>query len=230
MPEERQQPNETMTGRQQPRPGDIAVSAADRAIVHGAPLGAVEVDFALPTEADLSNVVLFTRARRPDGEGAPLVPMHGDARPAPMSPERKRRLQLIAFAVFSLAVHAALYVVLMQEPRALASVGIETINVEIVLGANTPAGLAAAQGENHEQAPAQEQQTPRPEQQQAETAMAAPASPQGESSETAAAVVAPSEQATEPEQPAAARQPAPPKPKQTDRAPAGAQARGSAQQ
>ncbi len=194
-----------MTGRQQPRAADIAVSAADRAVFHGA----AEATPTLPAAADLSNVVLFTRARRPDGEGVPSVAVNDNARPAPVSPDRKRRARLIAFAVCSLAVHAALYLALMQEPRPLASVGIEAINVEIVLGADAPAGLTADHGENHMQAPAHEQQM----QQQPAAEKTASQVPPQEQPEVTASVTPVPEQPKEPEQPVAER--AAPKPKQT---------------
>lgn len=195
-----------MTGTQQPRAEDIAVSAADRAIVQGA----AEASPSLPAAADLSNVVLFTRARRPDGEGVPLGAVNDNARPAPPSPDRIARARLIAFAACSLAAHVALYAALMQEPKALASVGIEAINVEIVLGANTPAGLTADQGENHMQAPAQEQQA---EQQPTEEKTATQLPPQEQPAETASVTPVP-EQPKEPQQPVAERS-VQPQPKQT---------------
>jgi protein TonB len=199
-----------MTGKHQPR-GDSAVSSADQGKIvslHGAAVGMRAVESsALPAAADLSNVVPFARVRRLDVEReTPPLLIDDAARPAPLSPYRKARARLLAFAAFSLAVHVALYLALMQEPKPLASVGIEAINVEIVLGANTPAGLTTDQGENHEQAPAQEQQT---EQQQADEKTAVEV-PQQQPEATAS--VSP-EQPKEPEQPVAER--AAPKPKQT---------------
>ncbi len=210
-----------MTGRQQPRPGDIAVSAADRAKIinlHGAAVGmrAAESSPTLLARADLSNVVPFARVRRPDTEReTPALEIDDAARPAPPSPHRKARARLIAFAACSLAAHVALSLALVQEPKALASVGIETINVEIVLGANTLAGLTADQGENHVQAPAHVQQT---QEQPAEEKTASQVPPQEQPAATASAIPAP-EQPKQPEQPVA-ELPAPPKPKQTvERAP-----------
>jgi TonB family protein len=200
----------TMTAKQQPR-GNSAVSPLDQGKIvslHGAGVEArvVVESSALSDAADLSNVVPFARVRRAELEReTPPLLIDDAARPAPLFPRRKARARLLAFAAFSLAVHVALYLALMQEPKPLASVGIEAINVEIVLGANTPAGLATDQGENHVQAPAQEQQT---EQQQADekTAVEVPQQPD------ATASVSP-EQPKEPEQPVAER--AAPKPKQT---------------
>jgi protein TonB len=201
-----------MTGKQQPR-GNSAVSSADQGKIvslHGAAVEARAVEsFALSDTADLSNVVPFARVRRPELEReTPPLLIDDAARPAPLSPHRKARVRLLAFVAFSLAVHVALYMALMQEPKPLASVGIEAINVEIVLGANTPAGLTTDQGENHVQAPAQEQQT---EQQQAEekTAVEVPK----QQPEATASVAPVTEQPKEPEQPVAER--AAPKPKQT---------------
>jgi protein TonB len=205
-----------MTGKQQPR-GNSAVSSADQGKIvslHGAAVEARAVEsFALSNAADLSNVVPFARVRRADAEReTPPLLIDDAARPAPLSPHRKARVRLLAFAAFSLAAHVALYLALMQEPKPLASVGIEAINVEIVLGANTPAGLTTDQGENHVQAPIQQQI----DQQQAEekTAVEAPQ----QQPEATASVAPVTEQPKEPEQPVAER--GAPKPKQTvERAP-----------
>jgi protein TonB len=202
-----------MTAKQQPRPGDSAVSPADQGKIvslRGAAMEARAVESsALSDAADLSNVVSFARVRRPELEReTPPLLIDDAARPAPLFPHRKARARLLAFAAFSLAAHVALYLALMQEPKPLASVGIEAINVEIVLGANTPAGLATDQGENHVQAPAQQPI----EQQQAEEKTAVEV-PQQQQPEATASVAPVTEQPKEPEQPVAER--AAPKPKQT---------------
>jgi protein TonB len=200
-----------MTGKQQPR-GNSAVTPADQEKIvrlHGAAMEMRAVESsALSDAADLSNVVPFARVRRAELEReTPPLLIDDAARPAPLFPRRKARARLLAFAAFSLAVHVALYLALMQEPKPLASVGIEAINVEIVLGANTPAGLATDQGENHVQAPAQQPI----EQQQAEEKTAVDVPQQ--QPEATASVAAVTEQPKEPEQPVAER--AAPKPKQT---------------
>jgi protein TonB len=60
---------------------------------------------------------------------------------------------MVTFLILSLAMHAILYAAFWEEqPKPLASVGIEAITVDIVLGANTEAGLATTPGENELQA------------------------------------------------------------------------------
>jgi colicin import membrane protein len=75
------------------------------------------------------------------------------ARPAPLGAIERRR-QMAAFLVLSLALHGILYAAFWEQPRPLASVGIEAITVDLVLGANTEAGLATTPGENELQAAA----------------------------------------------------------------------------
>ena len=56
-------------------------------------------------------------------------------------------MRLAAFAALSLAVHASLLMYFSREPEPLASIGIEVISAEIVLGATAPAGAAPTPGE-----------------------------------------------------------------------------------
>jgi TonB family protein len=141
----------------------VAARAQDQgsAGLHGAVLIARR-DEPLPSEAtDLSNVIPFTRTRR-GGEVAvfPLPPIDASERPAPHSAKIWIGVSIACFAA-SLALHSGLLVMLGHQPRPVASIGVEAMNVEIVLGATTPAGLAS---------------TPREQE-------SAPASPSGESVE-----------------------------------------------
>jgi len=90
------------------------------------------------------NVLPFTRARYGDGSSA-LV-LDPAARPAPPGPTEQRR-RIAAFLTLSLALHTALYAAFWEEPKPLASVGVESITVDLVLGGNTEAGLATTPGE-----------------------------------------------------------------------------------
>ena len=98
-----------------------------------------------PTRA-LSNVVPFARVRRSEAEPAE-VRVDGDRRPAPMRTAPARRLRLAALALVSLMLHGGLIAAFWQRPTPLASVGVQAISVELVLGANTAAGLSKTQGE-----------------------------------------------------------------------------------
>ena len=64
------------------------------------------------------------------------------------------RARLAAFAAVSLALHGGLLMAFWKEPVPLASIGMEVISVEIVVGATAPAGVAATPGEQQVQAAA----------------------------------------------------------------------------
>lgn len=99
--------------------------------------------------ADLGKVIPFSRGRRslPEGD-APGPRITDDDRPAPIVAEPFFRFRLFVLMTCSLALHAALFALLWRAPEPLASIGIETISVEIVLGAQTPAGVAANTSES----------------------------------------------------------------------------------
>ena len=89
-----------------------------------------------------SNVVPFARSRR---DAAPVAPLHDVARserPAPYTPDRDQRRLIVGLFALSLILHGGLYFVFRRAPEPMASVALEAISVEIVLGGNTPAGLA----------------------------------------------------------------------------------------
>jgi len=77
-----------------------------------------------------------------------------DAARLPAPRPAGERARLIAFAAISLAVHGALFVAFWREPEPLASIGVEVISVEIVIGATAPAGVAPTPGEQQLQAAA----------------------------------------------------------------------------
>jgi periplasmic protein TonB len=100
-----------------------------------------------------TNVVPFAR---PPGEGraadaTPTLVVSADDRLAPSGSEGQRRAGMVALFGLSLAVHAGLFFLTNREPEPMASIGLEAISVEIVLGANSPAGAASAPSENETQ-------------------------------------------------------------------------------
>lgn len=98
------------------------------------------------TGADLGNVVPFMRPRG-NAHTAPAVVLPADAARPGAGGLTRERLQLAAFVTASLALHAGLVMALWREPAPLASIGLEVISVEIVLGTTAPAGVAPTQGE-----------------------------------------------------------------------------------
>jgi protein TonB len=96
---------------------------------------------ALLPDADLSNVVVLFRQRRPTPEAAPApLGVTPDERPAPPSAFADR--WIVAFLAVSLAAHAGFATYFIQPPPPLASIGVVSMSVEIVLGADLAAGLA----------------------------------------------------------------------------------------
>jgi len=127
----------------------------------GAGAGARAVDPVLAS-ADLHNVVPFMRPRAA-GTHAPEIALPTDAAHLPATAVAHDRLRLMAFAVLSLGVHAGLFAAFWRDPVPLASIGLEVMSIEIVIGATAPAGLAQAPGENDVQAAAApEPQQPEP--------------------------------------------------------------------
>lgn len=97
--------------------------------------------------ADLSNVVPFARPRLAGAAAAiPLPSIAAHDRPAPQVAKIAIGASIAFFAI-SLALHSGLLAMFWQSPRPMASVGVEAISVEIVLGGNAPAGLAVPPGE-----------------------------------------------------------------------------------
>jgi periplasmic protein TonB len=94
---------------------------------------------------DLSNVVPFARRHAVDAE-FPLASVAAADRPVP-SQSNIGGLRRIALLTGSLVLHSLLLAMFWQEVRPLASIGVESMSVEITLGATNAAGLAPQSGE-----------------------------------------------------------------------------------
>jgi protein TonB len=105
-----------------------------------------------PTRAG-SAVVPFVRPRHSDSDlhAGRTVRADRESRPAPMPLAPERKVQLAGFLLLSVVLHGGLYAAFWQRPQPLASIGVQAISVELVLGASTAAGLANTQGENQVQ-------------------------------------------------------------------------------
>jgi TonB family protein len=116
--------------------------------------------------ADLTNVVPFAAPSRenPAIQSLRLTPAD---RPAPSIARPASRAWLRCVLLCSFAAHAGIYWLLNRAPPPLASIGIEAMSVEIVLGDNKPAGPAQAPGkadeEQPETSPARIEEAARPE-------------------------------------------------------------------
>ena len=108
---------------------------------------------AIETGTDLGNVVPFMRPRGGARTTPDVVPPADVARLVTAGLARER-VRLAAFAALSLGIHAGLFMAFWREPTPLASIGVEVISVEIVVGATAPAGVATTQGEQQVQAAA----------------------------------------------------------------------------
>ena len=154
--------------------------------------------------ADSSNVIAFSRPRASDARNAPEVVLPADLAHPPGAMAAHEWMRRVGGAMLSLLVHGSLFAVLMREPPPLASIGLEVMSVEIVLGATAPAGVATAPGEN------QVQSTSAPEEKSTEVEQTeSKATAQPQSVEVAKQETAP-EQKTE--QPKTETRPEEPKP------------------
>ena len=99
----------------------------------------------------LGNVVPFMRPKAGDhGRGGPALVLPPDLVGAP-SRSAAGRARLAAYILLSLLIHGSLVALLWRDPPPLASIGVEVISVELVLGATAPAGVALTPGENEVQ-------------------------------------------------------------------------------
>ncbi len=109
-----------------------------------APAGVIEASRELANRAwagaDLTNVVPFVKRHRQEGEPGVQVRLAPGERPAPVLLKPDRGAWMLALLLSSLAAHAGVYWMLNREPPPLASVGVESISVELVLGTDMPAG------------------------------------------------------------------------------------------
>jgi periplasmic protein TonB len=102
---------------------------------------------------DLQNVVPFLRPRSAEAH-APAVVLPGDVVRLPAASLARERARLAGFAAISLLVHGALFAAFWRAPDPLASIGVEVITAEIIIGATAPAGAAPTPGEQQENSPA----------------------------------------------------------------------------
>ena len=115
---------------------DAAVSArAERALSSAIEMG-----------TDLGNVVPFMRPRG-GARAAPEGVRPADVARLVTTGLARERVHLAAFAALSLGIHAGLFTAFWREPAPFASIGVEAISVEIMVGATAPAGVATTQGE-----------------------------------------------------------------------------------
>jgi periplasmic protein TonB len=116
-------------------------------VLHGAALVARRDEPSQSEASDLGNVIPFARPRRTAAAAPfPLPSIAADERPAPYDARIWIGVGIACFAA-SLALHSVLLAMFWHKPRPMASVGIEVISVDIVLGATTEAGLAPTPGE-----------------------------------------------------------------------------------
>ncbi len=136
--------------RQQPELARVSRKGPDCAEdIFGAvvPLHAREMP-APSARSDLSNVIPFApRSRKAEATPAPTLDGAQAERPAPPSPsmERRRTARLVGLSIL---VHGAVCAAFLREPEPHASIGMISVSAEIVLGAQTKAGLAPAPSES----------------------------------------------------------------------------------
>jgi protein TonB len=104
------------------------------------------------------NVIAFA----PRGGGKQAVPrVRAGERPAPPLPPTPASSRPMIFVAASVLLHFGALAFAMREPVPQASIGLETISVEIVVGANTPAGRQAKPSESEfDSAPSPEDNDP----------------------------------------------------------------------
>jgi protein TonB len=97
--------------------------------------------------ATLGNVIPFLRPRATE-VSAPDIVLPTDAARLPAAPLAGERLRHASFVVASIALHGAIFAYfVLREPMPLASIGVEVISAELVLGATAPAGAEQTKGE-----------------------------------------------------------------------------------
>ena len=112
------------------------------------PQGGAPAIGVLPADADLSNVVVLRRRHSPNARQSPEVAVRPEDRLAPQSAGPARRRNLALFVGCSLALHAVLVAAFNRDPTPLANLGEISISVDVVLGADTAAGLAQSPSES----------------------------------------------------------------------------------
>jgi protein TonB len=117
--------------------------------------------------AERSNVVVLSQRKRAgdnDNSGLHIAPGDG-ARPTHETSRLRRTLYWTTLIGVVLLLHSAVVFAFLGHTKPQASVGLESISVEVVLGAQTAAGLASAPSESEAAAsePASEPTPPEPE-------------------------------------------------------------------
>jgi TonB family protein len=110
------------------------------------PAGRTDSPLPVKVEIAASNIIILSHRRRAGAE-APVVALPADGRPAPAAtpiPHPSPWLVLAGAALLHLAIAVGFF----RSPPPMASVGLEAISVEIVLGANQAAGLAETPNES----------------------------------------------------------------------------------
>jgi len=127
------------------------------------PLAARRSEASSAPTISVTNVIPFVRPRREAAaSSASDVALDPADRPVPHLTGRERRARIVALLALSLAAHSGLYVLFNREPAPMASIGLEAISVEIVLGANVPAGPARTPGEQQVQSAPADDPKPTP--------------------------------------------------------------------
>jgi periplasmic protein TonB len=113
--------------------------------------------------ADLTNVIAFAGRRReqiPAGFGREMLRITPAERSIPDRASDFRRTWMATLLLCSFGAHAGIYWLLNRPPPPLASVGVEAIAVEIVLGDNTPVGPAPEPGKAEQEQAAEPLRAP----------------------------------------------------------------------
>src|ERR1051325_4404195 len=96
--------------------------------------------------ADLGNIVPFTRPHGKAG-AAPSIGLATEAARLPQARSLRERAWFAGIVMVSLSAHIGLFMALWRQPVPLASIGVEAVSVELILGASAPAGIAPTEGE-----------------------------------------------------------------------------------
>ena len=134
------------------------------------------------------NVVIFPRPNRQPGEPPALT---SAGRPAPLLAPPAHSW-IMAYAAAVLALHAGAFLAFNPAPPPLASIGVVSVSVDILLGAQSRPGIGPTRGETSPSDPAPVKQIePEPQQPQQPQSQSAPEPPKQEQSSAPAAVEPP---------------------------------------
>jgi len=100
-------------------------------------------------ESDLSNVIAFApRGRKRSEKNAPALNVAPDDRPAPQALSTERQRQIALLIGGSLLLHGAIFAAFNRAPEPHASIGVISLTVDIVLGAQSNAGKSQTPSES----------------------------------------------------------------------------------